>query len=136
MEHKTKRHCHKILVVEDNDEIRETLIDLLAFEGYQAVPAHDGKEALALLADRQEDPCLIITDLMMPIMDGWELMKLIKEQDMVITIPLIVMTASNARPDGKRVIKKPFNLEAVVALVKEHCGSPDGGPVTGEETSL
>jgi CheY-like chemotaxis protein len=131
-------HCHKILVVEDDDAIRATLIDLLASEGYEAVPAHHGKEALALLKDRKEDPCLILTDLMMPEMDGWELITFLKAQDIVITIPVVVMTAGTTDkvPHARKVIKKPFNLESVVALVKEHCGPPNGGPITKAQTSL
>ena len=131
-------HCHKILVVEDDDGIRETLVDLLAYEGYEAVPARHGKEARALLIDRREDPCLILTDLMMPEMDGWELITFLQEQDIVITIPVIVMTACGHEkvPHAKKVIKKPFNLESVVALVKGHCGEPNGGPITKAQTFL
>lgn len=130
-------HCHKILVVEDDESIRETLVDLLASEGYKVVPAHHGKEALKLLKEREEDPCLILTDLMMPEMDGLELIKLLKEQDFIITIPIVVMTASTRdKVPHSRVIKKPFNLESVIALVKEHCGHPDDGPVTKSQTAL
>jgi CheY-like chemotaxis protein len=114
-----------------------TLVDLLASEGYEVVPAHHGKEALALLKERKEDPCLILTDLMMPEMDGWEMMRLLKDQDIVITIPIVVMTAgSTDRVREKRVIKKPFNLETVVALVKENCGAPNGGAITKVQIAL
>ena len=130
-------HCHKILIVEDDDAIRLALVDLLASEGYEAVPAHHGKEALGLLYERKENPCLILTDLMMPEMDGWELIKILKEQDIVITIPVIAMTAgANDRVPKTKVIKKPFNLETVVKLVKQHCGSPNDGPITKEQKSL
>jgi CheY-like chemotaxis protein len=130
-------NCHKILVVEDDDDIRTTLIELLASEGYHAVPAHHGKEALELMKDRKEDPCLILTDLMMPEMDGWELMAILNELDVVITIPVVVMTAGlTNRILGTRIIKKPFNLEMVVALVREKCGAPNHGPVTKAEVSL
>jgi CheY-like chemotaxis protein len=131
-------HCHKILVVEDDDAIRTTLVELLALEGYEVVPAHHGKEALELLRDRKEDPCLVITDLMMPKMDGWELMRCLEEQDVLISIPVIVMTASESTHRGRarQLIKKPFNLDTVVELVRQHCGLPNDGPVTKSETSL
>jgi CheY-like chemotaxis protein len=130
-------HCHKILVVEDDDAIRSAVVDLLALEGYEAVPAHHGKEALELLKERREDPCLILTDLMMPELDGWELIRLLEKQDIIITIPVVVMTAGlTGRLPVKRVIKKPFNLETILALVKEYCGSPSGGPITEPQSSL
>jgi len=102
------------------------------------VPARHGKEALGLLRDRKEDPCLILTDLMMPQMDGWEFLGALEAQDVVITIPVVVMTAtsSDRLPPDKRIIKKPFNLDTVVALVKENCGLPNGGPITKAQTSL
>lgn len=129
--------CHKILIVEDDDAIRTTLVNLLATEGYEAVPAHHGKEALELLKNRKEDPCLIITDLMMPEMDGWELIRLLKEQDIVVMIPLVVMTAGVGGPDhGKQVIKKPFSLDTIIKVVKEHCGPPNNGRVTEAQTFL
>jgi CheY-like chemotaxis protein len=74
---------------------------------------------------------------MMPEMDGWEMMRLLKDQDVVITIPIVVMTAgSTDRVREKRVIKKPFNLETVVALVKEHCGAPNDGAITKAQIAL
>jgi len=131
-------HCHKILVVEDDENIRTTLIDLLASEGYEVVAAGYGKEALELLKNRKEDPCLILTDLMMPEMNGWELITFLKKQDIVITIPVVAMTAGkyDNLGDVKKVIKKPFHLESVVALVKEHCGAPNAEPVTVAQTFL
>lgn len=130
-------HCHKILVVEDDDSIRATLVNLLALEGYEAVPAHHGKEALKLLPERREDPCLVITDLMMPEMDGWELIDCLNEKDALITVPVVVMTAAMIdRVHDKQIVKKPFNLEAVIALVREHCGPPEDGPITLDQTAL
>ena len=131
-------HCHKILIVEDDKEISSALIDLLSSEGYEAVPAYNGLEAIELLKDRKEDPCLILTDLMMPKMNGWDLIKTLYTKDVVITIPVVVMSASanSKMPDGKKVIKKPFNLDIVLSLVKEHCGNPNGGPITKDQTSL
>jgi CheY-like chemotaxis protein len=130
--------CHTILVVEDDDDIRGTLVELLASEGYEAVPARHGKDALTLIANRTEDPCLILTDLMMPEMDGWELITFLKEQDFVITIPIVAMTAGvdDKVPRVRKVIKKPFNMESVVALVREYCGAPNDGPITKPQTFL
>ena len=76
---------------------------------------------------------------MMPEMNGWELITFLKTQDIVITIPVVVMTASETcKPDPcvKKVIKKPVNLESVIALVKEHCGPPNDGPITKAQTFL
>lgn len=130
-------HCHKILVVEDDAAIQEALVFILASEGYEVVLADHGREAIELLKDRKEDPCLILTDLMMPEMDGWEFIKLLNEQDVVVTIPIVVMTAGlTNKSHGKKIVKKPFNLETVLKLVQEHCGPPNDGPVVAAQTSL
>jgi CheY-like chemotaxis protein len=130
-------HCSKILIVEDDECILYALVELLAEEGYEVIPAHHGKEALKILQDRKEDPCLIITDLMMPEMDGFELMKILQELDIVISIPIVVMTASNSNAsNGKQLIRKPFNLEVVVQTVKKHCGDPKTGKSLSSQTVL
>ena len=62
---------HRVLVVEDEEMIRDSLVEILADSGYDAIAAVDGRDALDKLRTGSPRPCLILLDLMMPIMDGW-----------------------------------------------------------------
>ena len=104
-----------ILVVDDEDEIRELCRVNLEFEGYDVVEAADGLEALA--AAQNERPDLIFLDLMMPRMDGWEVLHRLKEKDQTSRIPVVLLTAKTSEEDQMRgweegileYISKPFN---------------------------
>ena len=108
-----ERPC--ILVVDDEDEIRELCRVNLEFEGYDVVEAADGVEALARARDEQPD--LIFLDVMMPRMDGWEVLRQLKEADDTSGIPVVLLTAKTSEEDQIRgweegileYISKPFN---------------------------
>jgi DNA-binding response OmpR family regulator len=87
-----------ILVVEDEEDIREAVSDLLQMEGYAVETACNGQEALRML-DGPADPCLILLDVMMPVMDGFTVCRLLKEQEETRLIPIVIMTALDARAD-------------------------------------
>jgi CheY-like chemotaxis protein len=117
--------CSCILVVEDDKEIRESLKDVLEFEGYQTLTASNGKEAIDSLK-LAPNPCLILLDLMMPVMNGWEFLKYRREFDTLATIPVAVVTAAG---DGKThgieaqaIIKKPIDLDLLLKWVSQFCG--------------
>jgi CheY-like chemotaxis protein len=112
-----------VLVVDDDDGIRETLCELLEEEGYSTVAAANGQEALACL--RERIPCLILLDLMMPVMDGWEFHRRLQAQALVPSVPVVVITAAGDRatrsiPDVE-VLAKPVRLETLLQLVARHC---------------
>jgi CheY-like chemotaxis protein len=82
----------RILLVEDDDEIREALTDVLEQQGYLVEGARNGREALELLHDH-EAPRLILLDLMMPVMDGWQFRHAQLEDPMIARIPVVVLSA-------------------------------------------
>lgn len=112
----------QVMVVEDDDEIRESLETLLADHGYRVRAARNGAEALAQLRTGFR-PGLILLDLMMPIMNGWQLLHVLNEDDELAQIPVAVVTA---HPDriatssvGPRVLGKPIDVDRLLSVVKE-----------------
>ncbi len=114
-------------MVEDDQDIRESLRLSLDMLGYEVSAVANGAEALAYLASH-ENPCLILLDLMMPVMDGWEFRKRQQLDPRVAAIPVIVVTADgNAKQKALQLqaeggIKKPFQLEELMGVAQAHCG--------------
>jgi CheY-like chemotaxis protein len=113
--------------VEDDRDIRETLKLSLTILGYKVGAVANGRDALAYLGVN-ENPCLILLDLMMPIMDGWEFRKRQKQDTRVAGIPVVVITADgNARQKAAQMgaidgIKKPFELAELERVAQAYCG--------------
>src|SRR3954471_17948717 len=82
-----------VIVVDDDNDIRGAICDMLHDEGYSTVQASNGKEALELLRETSERPHLILLDLMMPIMDGWEFLMDIDDDPALHRIPVALMSA-------------------------------------------
>ena len=111
--------CSKVLVVEDDHDIREILVDVLQNEGFDTVEAVHGLEALEKLKGEKE-PVLVFLDLMMPKMSGWELLD--HEQELsghrVVTMSVFDSTASLQDPsplDVDHALRKPVSVEDVLA---------------------
>lgn len=107
----------KILVVEDDDEIREVVVDYLQMEGHDVVGAVNGREALEKI-ESWGVPGLIFLDLNMPIMAGQEFLDLIKDNMNYVQIPVVVMTAV---PDSKvtnvvAVLTKPVDIDDLASF--------------------
>jgi two-component system response regulator MprA len=114
----------KILIVEDDANIRDVLKLALEFEGYEVVTAKNGKEGLDLLAET--DPGLILLDLMMPIMNGWEFVDHLKEKNLYAKYPVIVVSAYSERAkiiECRDFVQKPLELEELLTSVKTHYGA-------------
>lgn len=114
----------RVLVVEDNKEIQDSLKMALEIEGYEVFTADNGKEALEAL-NKIATPCLILLDLMMPVMNGWEFVEEINKDIMLSTIPIVIVTAFNDRkntPKSEGYIQKPIDLNALLNTVSKHCG--------------
>jgi len=111
-----------VLVVEDDEDIRDAIGQILSEAGYPVGLAHDGEHALELL-DQIERPCLMLVDLIMPKMDGWQLMRALSASDRLATIPVVVMSASPhaAQVEGQTVVKKPIDLDILLQIVRDHC---------------
>jgi CheY-like chemotaxis protein len=112
-----------VLVVEDNDDIRELVSLVLTTEGYQVREAQHGKEALDILDAMGEQPCLVLLDMMMPVMDGFAFLQSLRKQHKLLSMPVVVVTASATNPvDGAvKTVRKPVSAELLRQLVREFC---------------
>jgi DNA-binding response OmpR family regulator len=111
---------HTVLVVDDDPGIRESLQMLLEDEGFAVRVARDGAEALAQMDD--EPPCFVILDLMMPVMDGWEVAGHMHDEARLAAIPLCVVTATPEwAPADTCVLAKPIDVQELLALVRARC---------------
>jgi CheY-like chemotaxis protein len=114
-----------VLVVDDDLDIRESLRDVIEAEGFPVACASNGEEALHVLA-KQPRPGLIVLDLMMPVMSGWEFLTVVREDQALSKIPVAVISASGGKtpPLGATCfLRKPVDLDTILALVREHCGA-------------
>jgi signal transduction histidine kinase len=114
---------HRILVVEDHEPLLEAIQEILATEGYDVLRATDGLEALAVM--ERTHPDLILADIMMPNMDGYDLYEEVRAHPKWVTIPFIFLTAKASKEDrlrGKSLgvedyITKPFEAEELVVAI-------------------
>lgn len=108
----------KILVVDDEEGIRETLKDLFEDEGWAVELARDGREALEALR-RRGPHALVVTDLVMPYMGGAELYDEMKRDAALETIPIIMSTGHPEQaPSGVLLIRKPVDVNVLVNAVR------------------
>lgn len=118
----------RILVVEDDKGIRALMEDALMDAGYEPLLACNGLEALEVLETKHVD--LIILDIMMPKLDGYELLKQIRETGM--DMPVLMVTAKQTLPDKKKgfllgaddYMVKPFEEEEMLCVWQHCCGGP------------
>ena len=116
--------CSKnVLIVEDDKDIRESMKDALEIEGYNVIIASNGSEGLASLRST-DHTCIIVLDLLMPVMGGREFMDIVKNDSVLSTIPIFIHS-SIANKDNtigaSGWIRKPADLEMILDSVKEHC---------------
>ena len=111
------------MIVDDDDEIRGALEDVLGCEGFSVVGARDGRQALDYLQSGQTTPAAILLDLWMPGMDGWQLHKELSNDVELSKIPVIVLTASHDRRvlslEVKEVLRKPVDLGRLLCALGE-----------------
>ncbi len=113
--------CRTILLVEDDPDVRDSLQDILEDEGFDVVPASNGKQAIEFLASNEPARAdLVILDLLMPMVSGWEVLQHMAAQPQLAGVPVIVlsavMTPRPARAQG--FVRKPFSLETFVGEVR------------------
>lgn len=117
----------KILVVDDEFDLLETICATLEMGGYQPVAASDGRAALQQLS--ASDPELVLTDVMMPYMSGYDLVDAIRSQPEGKRLPVIIMSAIDPKlhPRGNwdGVLAKPFTLDVLLETVQKMIGAPD-----------
>lgn len=112
-----------VLVVDDESDIRLAVAEALAYEGFQVVDACDGAEALAKA--RAYHPELVLLDLMMPRMDGWEFRRAQKHDPEVAKIPVVVLSALGPDSlDADGYVGKPFDVDELVSAVRRYASRP------------
>jgi CheY-like chemotaxis protein len=115
-----------VLIVEDDADLREMMAQLLTLEGYQIETVANGREALRYLNEAPR-PDVILLDLMMPIMDGWEFRRRQQDDPVLADVPVIVLTALDqalaraADLDGVDFLKKPLDFDRLLELVRRRC---------------
>ena len=116
--------CGGVLIVDDDPDIRDSLREVLEDEGYEVATVANGREALDHLKASNPRPCVILLDLMMPVMDGWQFRKEQKQDPEIAGIPLVVITATGTRPvliDAAELVMKPLDLERLLQAVERYC---------------
>jgi CheY-like chemotaxis protein len=116
-------HC-PVLIVEDDVELRDMMAQLLTLEGFVATTVANGREALEYLR-RGDRPDIILLDLMMPVMDGWEFRRKQQSDPALATVPVVVLSALDhrraAEVDAVAFLKKPLDFDRLLELVRQYC---------------
>ncbi len=107
-----------VLVVEDDRDLRELLVELLESEGYQASSAENGEQGLVKARVRRPD--IILLDLMMPVMNGWQFREEQLKEPSITDVPVVVISALESDLTATAYLRKPVQLEDVLAAVHQH----------------
>src|SRR5258706_5703843 len=115
--------CQSILIVEDDPDIRDSLRMVLELEGYEVRVASNGREGLEVLSTMRR-PSLILLDLTMPVMNGWQFLCAQRLDDVIAAIPVVVVSAAVDAPAAAQCdafMRKPVHVEALLRTVRRHC---------------
>jgi CheY-like chemotaxis protein len=119
-----------ILVIEDDEGIRESMRDLLELEGYEVLTAENGAIGLRMM-ESIDAPCMILLDMMMPVMDGWQFLKALHDgtDPQRARIPVTVVSAAVDIDDvksrfGCEVMTKPVNIDCLLDAARKVCSCP------------
>jgi len=130
----TRRRTDTVLLVDDYADARATIRDLLEENGYPVIEAANGQQALNILVSQKVPSIgLIVLDLQMPVMDGWEFLKLVRNYVLLAHIPVLVVSAHTqrlaaaAREHVVGCLQSPYDVNELMALVKASMASPGGG---------
>lgn len=115
---------HTVLIVEDEEDLRELMREALELNGYTVIAAPEGRSALDRI-DGIDRICLVLLDLVMPGMNGWEFYQQMRERPHLADVPVIVFSSSpNCVPVGvMRVLRKPLTLDRLLSVLREFCAS-------------
>ena len=113
-----------ILVVEDNDDVRDMMAVTLQLEGHDVVTAANGRQALDCL-HRGVEPCMILLDLMMPVMNGWEFQEAVAKEPDLCDIPVVIVSAAAGdivkRARAAKFLPKPIDVDKLLDVVDDYC---------------
>jgi CheY-like chemotaxis protein len=137
---------HRVMVVEDEPENRLFIGLMLRTEGYEVIEAEDGRVAFDLLA-REPLPEIILLDVMMPGLNGWQVFERLKQDPRCAKIPVVMLTALAQSSDVKRAVQlgvdgyltKPFEpvdlIHTIEEMLNTRPGPPPAGVPSGQEPS-
>lgn len=126
------RDCY-VLVVDDDPDMLESIERVLTNSGYQVVVAGDGTQALATMSSRRPLPCLVLLDLMMPAMDGFEVRAQMLGTPSLAEVPVVALTGAGRLAEQRsgelraQILRKPMTRLALLGVVSEFCGEPGSG---------
>ena len=131
----TGGECNRlVMVVEDDTDVLSSIVEVLADNAYQPVGARNGSDALERLREMPSKPSVILLDVMMPVMDGWQF-RLVQRTDPSLSgIPVVVLTAHGSAPEAAKemgasaFLRKPVRLETLLATVQRYCCSAGSRP--------
>jgi CheY-like chemotaxis protein len=129
-------HGHYVLVVDDDDDLRETLALLLARSGREVLTAANGAEALQVLQANPARPCLVLLDLMMPVLDGFQVLARMTADPRLATVPVVILTGAGPLAERRaggikvEILRKPHDLDPakILAKVESLCAGGRLGP--------
>ena len=108
-----------VLIVEDEADSRETLRELLELEGYRVETAVNGKEALDRISAIGDENCVVLLDLFMPVLDGWQVIEQLRTEGRLSkTKVLITTSARHKAPSGIPVLEKPLDFDKMLRAVE------------------
>lgn len=119
----TPQHRVTLLLVENNEDVREALREILQSEGYQVLTAVNGQDALHVLSRRERMPALILLDLVMPVMDGHAFIEHLRDTGALALTRVLVLTAHPTLPLPQGVagrLGKPVKLEELLDAIAVH----------------
>lgn len=122
-----------VLVIDDDSDIRDLIAETLIDEGYHVLTSGDGQTAVALAA--AQPPGLILLDLMMPKMSGWQVIEELKASSRTSSTPVVLVSASRDLQTISRqlgaasCLAKPFDLDTLVKMVHAYLGPPSGSMI-------
>ena len=120
-------HGKRILVVEDDRDLRDALAEILRDEGYSVSSAGHGEEALSLLRGENIEVSLILLDLTMPVMNGWQFRDEQRKDPGLSEIPVVVLSAGDRLPEQlaplgiRDFVRKPIELAVLLRMIDRYC---------------
>ncbi len=124
----TESDC--VLVIDDDADIRDSIGDILELRGYRVARAANGREALERLRSGPP-PCVILLDLMMPVLNGWEFREQQSRDARLADVPVVVISGDGSTDEKAAKIgvaeflRKPLELSAILEVVRRHCAGND-----------
>ena len=112
------KHSRTILVAEDDIGLRDLVAEILQSSGYQVVSADDGQQAIDYLASAEEVPDAVLLDLMMPVVNGWDCLRVMRSDDRLCGIPIVVMSEAEQGAAGADMfLRKPFRVDELLETI-------------------